>query len=258
MHAATEPGDLPKLMELVIGELTRAAYDIEDSELDRARAQFRASLLMSGESAPSRAGQIARQILLFGRPIPNDELLLRLDNLTVGRLRDLAGRIFVESAPTVSAVGPVDTLMEIDDIRGRLVAGAPGERPLHHRRAAVATGGRPIRGVGARVSAARCAIRIETRSRRRVRRADGLLPQPRRSRPCVVRLQKKARAVAGRRTAPGAHGRSRSCERGFPSRDRRPLPGPRHGAGALPFDPRSWRILSRYSLGGLAGPNDPQ
>lgn len=137
VHAATEPGDLPKLMELVIGELTRAAYDIEDSELDRARAQFRASLLMSGESAPSRAGQIARQILLFGRPIPNDELLLRLDNLTVGRLRDLAGRIFVDSAPTVSAVGPVDTLMEIDDIRGRLVAGAPGERPLHHRRAAV-------------------------------------------------------------------------------------------------------------------------
>lgn len=137
VHAATEPGDLPQLMDLVLGELSRAAYDIEQSELDRARAQFRASLLMSGESAPSRAGQIARQILLFGRPIPNEELLLRLDNLTVGRLRDLAGRIFVESPPTVSAVGPVDSLMEIDDIRARLVAHAPNQGPMHHRRAAV-------------------------------------------------------------------------------------------------------------------------
>jgi len=137
VHAATEPGDLPQLMDLVLGELSRAAFDIEQSELDRARAQFRASLLMSGESAPSRAGQIARQILLFGRPIPNEELLLRLDNLTVGRLRDLAGRIFVESAPTVSAVGPVDSLMEIDDIRARLMANAPNQGPMHHRRAAV-------------------------------------------------------------------------------------------------------------------------
>jgi len=137
VHAATEPGDLPKLLELIIGELSRAAFDIEQSELDRARAQFRASLLMSGESAPSRAGQIARQILLFGRPIPNEELLLRLDNLTVARLRDLAGRIFVASAPTVSAVGPVDMLMDMDDIRARLVAGAPQPGAAPHRRAAV-------------------------------------------------------------------------------------------------------------------------
>lgn len=136
VHAATEPGDLPKLMELVLAELTRAAYDIEQSELDRARAQFRASLLMSGESAPSRAGQIARQILLFGRPIPNEELLLRLDNLTVSRLRDLAGRIFVESQPTVSAVGPVDNLMDMDDIRGRLVAGTQSTDVLQNRRTA--------------------------------------------------------------------------------------------------------------------------
>ncbi|MBO6639415.1 MAG: insulinase family protein [Roseitalea sp.] len=136
VHAATEPGDLPKLLELIIGELSRAAYDIDESELDRARAQFRASLLMSGESAPSRAGQIARQILLFGRPIPNEELLLRLDNLTVSRLRDLAGRIFVESAPTVSAVGPVDSLMDMDDIRARLIAGAPQRGPMQYRRAA--------------------------------------------------------------------------------------------------------------------------
>lgn len=123
IHAATEPGDLEELVHLILKELRRAAADIDTPELNRARAQFRASLLMSGESAPSRAGQIARQILLFGRPIPNDELLDRLDKLTVDRLRDLAGRLFTSSAPTVSAIGPVDQLMDIDTIRSELASG---------------------------------------------------------------------------------------------------------------------------------------
>ncbi|WP_421853013.1 M16 family metallopeptidase [Oricola sp.] len=120
IHAATEPGDLEELMTVVLGELRRAAADIGEAEVQRARAQFRASLMMSGESAPSRAGQIARQILLFGRPIPNEELLDRLDKITVQRLRDLAARLFSQSPPTVSAIGPVDRLMEIDDIRAEL------------------------------------------------------------------------------------------------------------------------------------------
>lgn len=137
VHAATEPGDVPKLVELVIAELNRSALDIEQAELDRARAQFRASLLMSGESAPSRAGQIARQILLFGRPIPNEELLLRLDNLTVGRLRDLASRIFVQSQPTISAVGPVENLISIEEMRDQLAGSHHDNQPMTGRRAAV-------------------------------------------------------------------------------------------------------------------------
>lgn len=130
VHAATEPGDIEALMSVVLAELKRAADDIEQSELERARAQFRASLLMSGESAPSRAGQIARQILLFGRPIPNEELLSRLDALSVERLRNLAGRIFVDSRPTISAVGPVEKLMDLDAMRSELLAGRSPEGRL--------------------------------------------------------------------------------------------------------------------------------
>ena len=124
VHAATEPGDLDELVHVILQELRRASDDIDLPELERARAQFRAALLMSGESAPARAGQIARQILLFGRPIPNEELLDRLDKLTVARLRDLAGRLFTASPPTVSAIGPVDRLMDIDSIRTKLTSGA--------------------------------------------------------------------------------------------------------------------------------------
>ncbi len=137
IHAATEPGDLPELTSIILRELKRASEDISSAELSRARAQFRASLMMSGESAPARAGQIARQMLLFGRPIPNEELLSRLDNLTVERLGDLAQRLFSGSRPTVSAVGPVSTLPDMGEINEQLSALTQGQ-PIHYRAASAA------------------------------------------------------------------------------------------------------------------------
>lgn len=125
VHAATGEDDLPKLVPVILSELRRAASDISQEEVDRARTQYRASLLMSGESAASRAGQIARQIMLFGRPIPNDELMDRLEKITVERLTDLAGRLFLDTVPTVAAIGPISKLPSYDDICAQLSTAAP-------------------------------------------------------------------------------------------------------------------------------------
>ncbi|MEM9329863.1 MAG: pitrilysin family protein [Pseudomonadota bacterium] len=120
VHAATGPEDLRELIDVIVGELQRASEDIVQEELDRARAQIRSGLLMAMESPASRAGQVARQILLFGRQIPNAELMERLDALSVERIKDLAGRIFHESAPTLTAVGPVEELPRLNEIRQSL------------------------------------------------------------------------------------------------------------------------------------------
>ena len=71
---------------------------------------------MSAESCASRASQIARQLLLFGRPIAKEELMERLSALTVERLTDLSARLF-STTPTVAAVGPVGTLAPYEAIR---------------------------------------------------------------------------------------------------------------------------------------------
>ena len=110
LHAATEAADIGALMPVVMQELSKAADGIEQAELDRARAQISAGMLMNLESPSSRAGQLARQILLFGRPISNTELMERLNALTVERLQDLASRLFFDAEPTVAAIGPIDTL----------------------------------------------------------------------------------------------------------------------------------------------------
>jgi len=116
IHAATGEDDLEELLPVIIEELHKASDEITQAELDRARAQVRAGLAMSTESPVARAGQIARQLLLFGRQIPNEELMERLNALSVERIRDLAGRLFQESKPTLTAIGPVSKLARLEDI----------------------------------------------------------------------------------------------------------------------------------------------
>ncbi len=119
VHAATGPEDVGELMPVILGELERAAHDISETELGRAKAQLRAGLLMTLESPAARAGQIARQILLFGRPIPVDELAGRIDAITVTELRKLAEDIMTGGAPTLAAVGPLDGMMSRETIAER-------------------------------------------------------------------------------------------------------------------------------------------
>lgn len=115
VHAATGQSDIAKLVPVIIDELQKAGESIQQDELDRARAQYRAGLIMSAESPASRASQIARQLLLFGRPIAKEELMERLAALTVDRLTDLSSRLF-STKPTLTAVGPVGTLAPYETI----------------------------------------------------------------------------------------------------------------------------------------------
>jgi predicted Zn-dependent peptidase len=122
IHAATGQEDIPELVPVILEELHRVADQVDVSEIERARAQFRAGLLMAHESPAARASQIARQMLLYGRPIPNDELMERLANITPKRLTDLSGRLFFDTPITLSAVGPLDKLMPMDEIGSGLSA----------------------------------------------------------------------------------------------------------------------------------------
>ncbi|MEM8749354.1 MAG: pitrilysin family protein [Pseudomonadota bacterium] len=120
INAATESNDIPQLIPVILNELKLAGESIEQEELDRARAQIGAGLMMSLESPASRAGQVARQLLLFGRPVSNEELMDRLNALTVDRLRDLSQRLFTQSVPTLSAIGPIDNLPSHEEISDHL------------------------------------------------------------------------------------------------------------------------------------------
>ncbi|MBB3592207.1 putative Zn-dependent peptidase [Rhizobium sp. BK529] len=125
IHAATGGENLPELVPVIIDELHKSADSIHQKEIERARAQIRAQLLMGQESPAARAGQIARQMMLYGRPISNPEMMERLEGITIERLTDLAGRLFYDTVPTLSAIGPLEQLAPMEDITASLSVPAP-------------------------------------------------------------------------------------------------------------------------------------
>lgn len=127
VHAATGEEELAELAPVIFDELARAADGITDVEVNRARAQIRSSLLMSQESPASRAGQMARQLMFNGATITNAELLDRLAAITPQRLSSLAGTTFLETRPTLAAIGPLGSLPQMDELSPRL--GAAEGRP---------------------------------------------------------------------------------------------------------------------------------
>ena len=122
VHAATGGEHLPELMPVILTELKKSADHIDPQEIERARQQIRAQLLMGQESPAARAGQIARQMMLHGRVIPNTEMMERLAGIDSQRLTDLAGRLFFATRPTLSAIGPLDELAPLSDVTAALSA----------------------------------------------------------------------------------------------------------------------------------------
>ena len=97
LHAGTDESDAPELMRVVIDQIAIATENLNQSEIDRAKAQMKAGLLMALESSEARLGQIARQMLAYGRPIPLEEIVGKVDAVTVESAR-AAGRALIGRA----------------------------------------------------------------------------------------------------------------------------------------------------------------
>jgi len=118
--AATGEDEVGDLVPVVIDELRRATQTITDVEVIRVRNQIRAGLLMSLESPSARAGQLARQQILWGRPIPMAETVERINRITTQRVKDVAEQIFMSGTPTLAGIGPIAALPELEAVSGLL------------------------------------------------------------------------------------------------------------------------------------------
>ena len=110
LYAGTDEADAPELMRTVVDEIAGATNDVTETEINRAKAQMKAGLLMALESSEARVGQLARQVLAYGRPIPLDEIVAKVDAVTVDSTRAAGGALIRRGRPAVAALGPGNTL----------------------------------------------------------------------------------------------------------------------------------------------------
>jgi predicted Zn-dependent peptidase len=105
LYAGTDAADLAELMRVVVGEINDAAESIDAAEVARAKAQMKAGLLMALESSSARAEQLARQMLSWGRPVPLEELIGRIEAVTVESARAAGRALIARGRPAVAALG---------------------------------------------------------------------------------------------------------------------------------------------------------
>ena len=121
IYTGTGEREVGELMPVLIGELRRAMEPPPALELARARAQMKASLLMSLESTSARMDALASQLLVFGRPIPTEEIASRIEAVGAPDVARVARRIFT-GRPTVAALGPLGALEPHAKLAARLAA----------------------------------------------------------------------------------------------------------------------------------------
>ena len=116
VSASTGQNEVSELVHVILDELRSAVEKITDEEVMRVRNQIRAGLLMSLESPGSRAGQMARQQILWGRVIEMKETIDRINRIDAERVREIAGQLFAGKNLSLAANGPVSGLPEYEKI----------------------------------------------------------------------------------------------------------------------------------------------
>ena len=118
VYAGTGEKETPELVSVLADEMQKVADDVTEAEVRRARAQLKASILMSLESTSARCEQLARQVQVYGRPLPPEELVEKLEAVDATAVARVARRTF-QSRPTLSAVGPTGGLESYDSLAAR-------------------------------------------------------------------------------------------------------------------------------------------
>jgi predicted Zn-dependent peptidase len=106
LYAGTDVADAAELMRVVVSEIASAAETLNESEVARVKAQMKANQLMALESASDRASQLARQIHVYGRPMPLEEIIAKIDAVTVESARAAGRDLIARGRPAVAALGP--------------------------------------------------------------------------------------------------------------------------------------------------------
>ena len=104
VHAATDPKQAAAARDLVMTVLHETAAGLEQAELNRARAQAVAGLLMALEGPQGAADYLGRSLIVHGRFLPPADLVARIEAVDVEAAR-AAGAAMLAQAPARAEIG---------------------------------------------------------------------------------------------------------------------------------------------------------
>ena len=122
IYAGTSEEKLGELSNVVIDELRNSVDSLSQKDLDKARAQIKAGMLMGLESTSNRCERLARTLSVWGRVIPIAETVEKINQVSVIDLKEFAQRIFVDPKSALALYGPIKNAPMLDELENRLIS----------------------------------------------------------------------------------------------------------------------------------------
>ena len=111
IFAGTSPGQVAEVVDIAIAELREVVKNgVSEEELELAKQQTRASILLGLEDSAGRAATLAQSEMLHGRQIPVEETLENVDAVTVDEVQALASEHFKTENVAFAALGDLKGL----------------------------------------------------------------------------------------------------------------------------------------------------
>jgi len=111
VYAGTSRESASKVVKSIIAEFRNLKnQDVPDEEVRRAKDQLKGSLMLSLESSTARMSNLARQEMYFDRFYGLDELIEKIEGVTVEDLREMANEFFRSESIAVTVLGNLNGL----------------------------------------------------------------------------------------------------------------------------------------------------
>jgi len=98
----------------------RLCTNVSASETERAKAQLKASILLSLDGTTAVAEDIGRQLVTTGRRMAPNEIKRKIDAITEKDIMDFANRKLWDRDIAVSAVGTIEGLFDYQRLRNTM------------------------------------------------------------------------------------------------------------------------------------------
>lgn len=104
-------------MHFTLREWSRLSFSVSESEVERAKAQLKASILLSLDGTTAVAEDIGRQIVTTGRRMSPEEVERIIGAISEKDVMSFAQRRLWDQDVAVSAVGQIEGLLDYQRIR---------------------------------------------------------------------------------------------------------------------------------------------
>ena len=116
IYAGTGPEQATELLPVIAAELNKAKSELTIEELNRAKAQIKASLLMGMESTSHRCERLANHMLFYGKVIEPKTIVKKIDTMEVADIHNYMENM-LSSTPTLASLGPIQNVMDYNQFK---------------------------------------------------------------------------------------------------------------------------------------------